>query len=117
MILESYYRNVFSSLFASGVTLSSNEQKVNTREKMAKCIQELERIKGIRKGGNGNNQYMLREDNPPLAKQEQLASELGISQKYLQEMKKLTTLIPELQTMIENGSMKATVGYKIWRRI
>ena len=76
--------------------------------KMAKCIQELERIKGIRKGGNGNNQYMEKEDNPPLAKQEQLASELGISKKYLQEMKKLTTLIPELQTMIENGSMKAT---------
>ncbi|HBJ1649384.1 hypothetical protein [Clostridium botulinum] len=70
--------------------------------KMAKCIQELERIKGIKKG---NNQFNSLEDNPP-SSQEQLASELGISQKYLQEMKKLTTLIPELQTMIENGSMK-----------
>ena len=78
--------------------------------KMAKCIQELERIKGIRKGGDRKS----KEDYPPLIpQQEQLASELGISKKYLQEMKKLTTLIPELQTMIENGSMKATVGYKI----
>ena len=91
--------------------------------KMARCIQELERIKGIRQGsagGNGSNQYSKKElegDNLAQATQSDLANELKISQKQLQDYKKLTALIPELQQMIENGSMKATVGYKIWAKM
>lgn len=85
--------------------------------KMAKCIMELERIKGIRQGsagGNGSNQYnkMLNPNNSDEAKysQKQLATDLNIKQDTITNYKKLLNLIPELQQMIENGSMKATVG-------
>jgi len=80
--------------------------------KMAKCIMELERIYGIRQGGDRANQ-----DNLDLKTQKDLADQVGISQQQLGDYKKLTTLIPELQQMVENGSMKATVGYKIWAKM
>lgn len=79
--------------------------------KMAKCIIELERIKGIYKGNHQN----VKRDN--LTSQSDLAEELNISRRQLQDYKKLTNLIPELQQMIEDGTMKATVGYKIWAKM
>ncbi|ELC8404048.1 hypothetical protein QYB72_001154 [Clostridium perfringens] len=92
--------------------------------KMAKCIMELERIKGVRQGsagGNGSNQYnkMLERHNVGEAKtkQSEIAGELQINEKQMQRYKKLLNLIPELQQMVENGSMKATVGYKIWAKM
>lgn len=82
--------------------------------KMAKCIMELERIKGIQHGGDRKS----KQDNLTLkSSQSDLAEELNISRQQLQDYKKLTNLIPELQQMIENGSMKATVGYKIWAKM
>jgi hypothetical protein len=81
--------------------------------KMAKCIMELERIYGIQRG---NNQSSL-QDNLTSKTQEDLAKQVGVSKQQLQDYKKLTTLIPELQQMVENGSMKATVGYKIWAKM
>ncbi|MBN1076065.1 hypothetical protein DVV91_17230 [Clostridium botulinum] len=84
--------------------------------KMAKCIQELERIKGIRKGSAGK--VSLDGNNfPPKSNQANLASEIGLDERQLRNYKQLNDLIPELQTMIENGSMKATVGYKIWSKM
>lgn len=91
--------------------------------KMAKCIMELERIKGIRQGsagGTGINQFnkkLERNNFNEAFSQSDLAEEIGIDQRQLQNLKKLTNLIPELQQMVENGSMKATVGYKIWARM
>ncbi|XZH96395.1 hypothetical protein ACSXD5_14860 [Clostridium perfringens] len=90
---------------------------------MARCVQELERIKGVRQGsagGVGVNQYnkVLQQDNLTQAySQKDMAEELGITRQQLQDYKKLLNLIPELQQMVENGSMKATVGYKIWARM
>ncbi|MDK0871132.1 hypothetical protein P5F22_01840 [Clostridium perfringens] len=81
---------------------------------MAKCIVELERIKGIKKGGNRKS----KQDNLTLKySQSDMAEELGITRQQLQDYKKLLNLIPELQQMVENGSMKATVGYKIWAKM
>ena len=93
--------------------------------KMAKCIMELERIYGIRQGsagGNGSNQYVINKEldgnNFAQAKtQEDLAKQLNIDQRQLQNYKKLTTLIPELQTMVENDALKATTAYKIWAKL
>ena len=68
---------------------------------------ELERIKGIQHGGDRKS----KQDNLTLkSSQSDLAEELNISRQQLQDYKKLTNLIPELQQMIENGCMKATVG-------
>ena len=76
---------------------------------------ELERIKGIKQGGYRGNQYIKNQNKK--YNQSDLAEDLHISQRQLQDYKKLLNLIPELQQMIENGSMKATVGYKIWARM
>lgn len=84
--------------------------------KMARCVQELERIKGIRQGSAGK--VSLGQDNlAPKYSQSDMAEELGITRQQLQDYKKLLNLIPEFQQMIENGSMKATVGYKIWAKM
>ncbi|MBN1058575.1 hypothetical protein [Clostridium botulinum] len=40
-----------------------------------------------------------------------------MDERQLRNYKQLNDLIPELQQMIENGSMKATVGYKIWSKM
>lgn len=80
---------------------------------MARCIQELERIKGIQHGGDRKSN----KDNLNLLTQKNLASDLKISQQQLQDYKKLTNLIPELQDLIESNQMKATVGYKIWAKM
>lgn len=86
--------------------------------KMAKCIMELERIKGIQNGGDRGNQYKeANRDNLHLKTQSDIADELQITQRQLSDYKKLTNLIPELQQMVENGTMKGTVGYKIWAKM
>jgi len=88
--------------------------------KMAKCIMELERIYGIRQGsanGKGDNRIGEQDNLADQKTQGELADQVGISKQQLQDYKKLTTLIPELQQMVENGSMKATVGYKIWAKM
>lgn len=81
--------------------------------KMARCIMELERIKGIRHGGDRKSNR----DNLHLKTQKDIADELQITQRQLSDYKKLTNLIPELQQMVENGSMKGTIGYKIWAKM
>ena len=82
--------------------------------KMAKCIRELERIKGIRNGGDRGNQYKVADGkNFPLANQSDLAEELNISPKHLRNYKSLLNLIPELQDLVETGELKASIGYTV----
>lgn len=76
--------------------------------KMAKCIMELEKIKGIRQGGNRGNQYKVaKRENLALADQSDLANEIGINQRQMQRYKELLNLIPELQDMVEEGSKQS----------
>lgn len=88
--------------------------------KMARCIQELERIYGIRNGGDRGNQYIKKEadcNNFSLATQTQLAEDLNMSMRQLQNYKKLLTLIPELQDLIENSNLSPTIGYKVLSKL
>lgn len=94
--------------------------------KMCRCIKELERIYGIRQGsagGNGSNQYTNKELDgnnfveAPNKSQEDLAKQIGIDQRQLQNYKKLNDLIPELQTLVETGALKSTTAYKIWAKM
>lgn len=88
--------------------------------KMAKCIMELERIKGIRQGSNnekGNNRIGERENLADKISQSDLAEQLHISTRQMQDYKKLLNLIPELQEMINENEMKASVGYKVWAKM
>lgn len=84
--------------------------------KMARCIWELERIKGVRQGSAGKVSLDGQNDHPKYS-QKDLADEIGMKPRQIRRYKELLKLIPELQDMVENGSMKATVGYKIWARM
>lgn len=69
--------------------------------KLGKCIKELERIYGISKG---NNQHISLPNNS-VSSQDDLAKELGVSVDTLQNYKKLTELVPELQDWVETGNV------------
>lgn len=73
----------------------------------------MERIYGIHQG-NGSNQY---EQNPKLSdfaktQQEELADMIGISEDTLNNYKKLTELVPELQDWVETKIYK-NVSYEL----
>ncbi|MDK2800589.1 MAG: hypothetical protein PWQ70_2208 [Clostridiales bacterium] len=80
---------------------------------MARCIQELERIYGIQYGGDRKSSL----NNSNLKNQSDLAKELGIDRTQLINYKKLLTLIPELQELVENGTLSPTVGYKVLSKL
>lgn len=71
--------------------------------KLGRCIKELERIYCIQNGGNHGNQY--KEAEPKVSEvptQEQLAKEMGFSVDTLNNYKKLTEMIPELEELVDN---------------
>ena len=78
--------------------------------KMAKCIVELERIYGIKNGGN-------RKSNINSKTQKDLAEQINLTQQQLNRYKNLLNLIPELQDLVESDEVKSTVAYKIWAKL
>ncbi len=66
--------------------------------KIGRRIKELERLYGIK---HGNNQHQDSDIVGIINTQEDLAQQLGISVDSLSNYKKLTTLIPELQDMVD----------------
>lgn len=80
--------------------------------KLGRCIAELERIYGIKNGGDHGNQYTKADGhNVQLAKtQDDLAKELEMSKKQMSRFKSLTDLIPELQDAVMSGQITATTA-------
>lgn len=79
--------------------------------KLGRCIKELERIYDIHQG-NGLNQY---EQNPKLSDkanmaQSDIAEMIGISVDTLNNYKKLTELIPELEDLVDTGILAPTTA-------
>lgn len=87
--------------------------------KMGRCLKELERIEGIRNGGNRGNQYTVADGNNfPLAKtQAALAEEIGITPKQWRNYKSLTDLVPELQDAVQTGTITATTAYGLVKKL
>ena len=74
--------------------------------KLGRCIKELERIYGIQHGATsfqGNQYDMVSPKVSESPTQEQLADMIGISVDTLNNYKKLTELVPELQDWVETG--------------
>ena len=86
----------------------------NNPMKQSRVISEYEKLCGIKRG---NPQLLNNSTIENKTTQSDIAKQLGIDRTQLINLKKLQDLIPELQQMIENGSMKATVGYKIWAKM
>lgn len=74
--------------------------------KLGRCIKELKQIYGISKG---NNQHSSLPNNS-VSSQDYLAKEIGISVDALQNYKKLTEMIPELQDWVETGILAPTTA-------
>jgi ParB-like chromosome segregation protein Spo0J len=83
--------------------------------KLARCILELERIYGIKKG---NNQYLGSGSEPgseasPNISQKELAEVIGLTDRRFRQLKKLNELIPELQKLVEEGKLTAKAGEQL----
>lgn len=79
--------------------------------KLGKCIKELERIYGIQNGGNRGNQYIMPDPKvSEVPNQEQLAEMIGVSVDTLNNYKKLTELIPELEDLVDTGILAPTTA-------
>ena len=71
---------------------------------MGRIICELERIYGVRQGSAGKSDVPME-----LGKtQNNIADELNIDINSYKRYKKLTTLIPELQEMVDSDSLTTT---------
>lgn len=77
--------------------------------KMGRIIKELERIYGVKRGGD-------KRANPhcaDLKSQADIAKELGMSVDVMNRLKKLSDLPEEFQEMLESGSINAKTGYTL----
>ena len=81
--------------------------------KMGRIICELERIYGIKKGGDRKSSLAMVDQKT----QSDIAKELGMSVVVLNRYKKLTTLIPELQTIVDEKQIAASVASRILSRL
>lgn len=84
-------------------------------KKVGLRIKELERIYGIRDGSSGK-QKILDSNNLSL-KQTDLAEKLGMSMQTLQNYKKLTEMIPELEELVDTGIATPTTALAIMRNL
>jgi transcriptional regulator with XRE-family HTH domain len=74
---------------------------------------EYEKLCGVRQGSAGNSE-------PQIAggiTQNDIAKELGVSVDTIQRLKKLQTLSPELQELIEDGTVKYTTALSVWGKL
>lgn len=73
---------------------------------MGRIICELERIYGVRQGsagGTGVNQYCASPNNVGSSTQQDIANKLSIeNDETYRNYKKLTTLIPEIQNLVDD---------------
>ena len=72
---------------------------------MGLCIKELDRIYGIREGSAGKVGVNLESNNfTPKTEEELLKSlGLGLTRQTLQNYKRLTEMIPELEELVDTG--------------
>ena len=87
---------------------------VGSAKKVGLRIKELERIYGIQ---NGNNQYgrLPKFSEGSINTQENLAEMIGISVDTLNNYKKLTEMIPELEELVDAGITTPTTALAIMR--
>ena len=82
--------------------------------KMGLRIRELERLYGIRDGSYGKRSL---EPNNSALKQEDIASQMGISVDTLQNYKLLSDMIPELSDLVDTGIVTKTTALAMMRNL
>ena len=92
----------------------------NTNQrKMGLCIKELDRIYGIREGSAGKVSSNLESNNFTPKNEEELLKTLGlgITRQTIQNYKKLTEMIPELEELVDTGIATPTTALAIMRNL
>ncbi|MFL0194437.1 ParB N-terminal domain-containing protein [Clostridium sp. WILCCON 0269] len=87
----------------------------NSPVKQGKVYEEYERLCGVRQGSMNSKGFNVG-DKLSLT-QEQIAKELGTDVRTIQRLKKLRTLSPELQQLIDNGTVKYTTALNVWAKL
>lgn len=87
----------------------------NNPLKQGRVYSEYEKLCGVRTGSK-NLKGVNVGDKMSLT-QEQIAKELGVDVKTIQRLKKLQTLSPELQQLIEDGSVKYTTALNVYAKL
>jgi len=83
--------------------------------KLARCILELERIYGVKRGRPVNTINVKEKQEPgsDLSNnvfQKELAETIGLTDRRFRQLKKLNELIPELQKLVEEGKLTTKAG-------
>jgi len=86
--------------------------------KLARCILELERIYGVKRGRPVNTINVKEKQEPgsDLSNnvfQKELAETIGLTDRRFRQLKKLNDLIPELQKLVEEGKLTTKVGEQL----
>ena len=86
--------------------------------KLARCLVELMRIYGIKRGrpsnsSNGTEKHDTMSQLPSNYYQSYIAELIGISERQLQRITKLNNLIPEIQQLIDEGKLSTTEGIQL----
>ena len=84
----------------------------NDPVKQARLIREYERLAGVQRGGD-----RTKRNNFASKSQADIAKELGVTPKTLQNLKKLNDLDPALQDLISEGKLTPTTGFTLISRL
>lgn len=84
--------------------------------KLGRCIKELERIYGFREGRPEKLSNNFTVNNQPTNESE-LAEQLGITQQTIQNYKKLSEMIPELEDLVDTGIVTKTTTLAIIKNL
>lgn len=85
--------------------------------KFGRCIAELERIYGIRNGGDRRSENRSANGTTDIKTQDDLADEIGVSKDVLKRAKKLAELPEELQQMVMDGKVTASTASRVIARL
>ena len=84
--------------------------------KLGRCFKELERIYDVHQG-NGSNQHQQKPNKLGIATQEDIAIQFGLSTETIRNYKLLADMIPEVQDLIETGTVTPTTARAIIKQL
>lgn len=61
--------------------------------------------------------HISKESGKVCLSQEQIAKQLGVSPRYLRNLKQLSKLSPNLQELISDGTVKYTTALNVWGKL
>jgi ParB family transcriptional regulator, chromosome partitioning protein len=85
----------------------------NNPVKQGRVYEEYEKLCGVRQGSAGNSEPKI----SGRVTQADIAKELGVSVDTILNFKKLSKLSPELQELIQDGTVKYTTALNVWGKL